>query len=178
MRQITREDILRIVGRFVQPLYSGAIESVNGMFCTLTGVIPFGSGDTNFRQAFPFGFVSAPIKGVMAYVLNLGGSALAPIILSHLDKMRPTPSGPGESVFYSLASDGSEVAILIRLRNNGTFEINNGVQEWVDLEIERMNFLINARTLTLIGPQPLYDVTGADTLEAIKAKYETFQEGG
>lgn len=123
MRQITKADIERVVGAMVQPMFSGAITAMNGMFATLTGVIPFGTGNQNYRQAFPFGFVSSPVSGVMAYLLNLQGSALAPVILSHLDKMRPTPSGPGETILYCLSPDGSQIPCKITLGNDGTTKI-------------------------------------------------------
>jgi hypothetical protein len=178
MRTITKADVERIVGAYVQPLFSGLITSVSGMLATLSNVTPFGSGDLNYRQSFPFGLVSQPVKGVMAYILNLTGSALAPVILSHLDKNRPTPSAPGETMLYSLPEGGGSPAIWLRLRNDGTFELNNGTQEWVNCQIELLTFLINARTTTLLGPQPLFDVTTMDTLLAIKTKFETFQEGG
>lgn len=121
MRKFSREDIERAIRRVVQPLAKGTFESVSGLKAKLTNVIPFGSADA-YQTAFPFGMVSAPAKGVLGYFLNLHGKALAPIILSHIDKNRPTPSGPGESIFYCTDPSGESFPVKLTFGSDGTLK--------------------------------------------------------
>lgn len=133
MRTPSFEDIQRAILRVIQPLYSGTMQSISGLKATISDVVPFGTSAQS-QQAFPFGFVSAPFKGVGAYVLNLYGKALAPVILAHLDKLRPIPSAPGEVIVYCTAADGSSIPIKLALGNDGTLVItaNTKVQVLCD----------------------------------------------
>jgi hypothetical protein len=122
MRLPTGDDIKRIVLQAVQPMASGVIDTVANFTAKLTDVSGFGSGD-QFKTSFPYGMVSKPIKGVKAYFLNLGGSILAPIIISHLDNKRPVPSTAGEVILYCLSADGSAVPVKLTLGVNGVLKI-------------------------------------------------------
>lgn len=122
MKRTSFEDIQRAVMRIVQPLGFGDFDLFNGLKARLASVIPFGSGDL-YTPTSPFGFISAPVKGVVAYFLNLHGQALAPIILGHLDKNRPMPSAPGEVIVYCTSADGTVVPVTLTLKNDGTLVI-------------------------------------------------------
>jgi hypothetical protein len=122
MRIPNASDIRRLVLQTVQPLSSGLIEVADSFTAKLKDLSAFGSGD-QFRLSYPYGMVGKPIQGVIAYLLNLQGKALAPIIIAHLDKKRPVPSAAGEVIFYCLNADGSEVPCKITLGVDGVLKI-------------------------------------------------------
>lgn len=120
--KITREDILRVVGQYVQPLYRGSVETVTGLTAKLTQIIPYGTAD-NFQFSMPFGLISAPVKGVVGFIQNLYGSPNSPVILGIMDPKRPKPSAPGEVIVYCTDSSGAQHPIKITLKNDGTLMI-------------------------------------------------------
>lgn len=127
MRIPTADDIRRIAIQVTQPLVDGLIE-VAGTFTAKINDLPdYGSGDQS-RLTFPYGMVAKPIKGVGAYLLNLNGSLLAPIIVAYLDKKRPVPSTAGEVILYCLNADGSENPVRLTLKIDGTFVIDAETQ--------------------------------------------------
>jgi phage gp45-like len=97
--KVTRDDIIRVVNQVVQPLYAGAFESVSGIKAKLSNLIPFSSGD-NFQVSFPYGFVSKPVKGVRAFIQNLYGSVMSPVVVGQIDDTRPEPD-PGVTMLYN-----------------------------------------------------------------------------
>lgn len=105
----------------VQPLMRGAFDTSDKLKAKLMDLVPFGTAE-NFQSAFPYGLVSKPRKGVLAYFQNLLGYSQNPIILSHLDQKRPTPSAEGETILYCSA-DGSSFPVKITLLVDGTLKI-------------------------------------------------------
>jgi hypothetical protein len=99
MQRTSPEDFKRAVLHVIQPLARGIVTVVSAASATLTGVVPFGGGD-RFMTTFPYGFVSAPTPGVVAYFLNLFGSSTGPVILGWYDTNRPSVL-PGESIVYN-----------------------------------------------------------------------------
>lgn len=63
---------------------------------------------------------------------------------------------------------------LIELQPAGKFKVTNGTEELFDLLVQTIQCLIDAKTPTAIGPQPLWGQTQA-TLSQLKAKFETLK---
>jgi len=120
---MNRDAIMNMIRSFTQPLMRGRVLKTSDPKATLDDLVPSGQAD-NFQQTFPFGFVAAPPKGVLAYFLNLFGNSQLPVIFSFLDKSRPAPTGPGEVVLYSKSADGSSVQVKITLGADGVLTIN------------------------------------------------------
>lgn len=174
MRIPTKEDVLRVVSGFVQPLGQGIFKSVSGSKVTLKGVTE-NKAAPHYLHALPFGEVSNPPPVVMAYYLNLLGQVTAPIIVGHFDPNRPEAPNPGEKIVYATSPDGSTVQTSLHLTNDGGLKVTSGANELIAVGSELFQFLIDARVNTLEGPQPLFDVTGVDTLTNIKAKWDSFK---
>jgi hypothetical protein len=122
MRIPSAEDIRRIVLQTTQPLASGLMELAGTVTAKLSDISGFGSGDS-FRLTYPYGMVAKPIKGVVSYFLHLQGKALAPVIIAHLDKKRPTPSAAGEVIFYCLNAAGTTVPVKLTLGVDGVLKV-------------------------------------------------------
>ncbi|MGZ3687131.1 MAG: hypothetical protein ACXWPM_00065 [Bdellovibrionota bacterium] len=123
MRIPTREDIKRILHQENQPLHSGDIDSADDFTAKLSNGPALGGGD-QFKTALPYGMVSKPpTGGLVGYFLNLGGSLLAPILVSYLDRKRPKPSAAGEVILYCRNTDGSEFPVTLILGVDGKFTV-------------------------------------------------------
>lgn len=119
--KITRDDILRAVSGYVQPLGVGIFDAVTGGIAKLKGLTENKTAE-HYIHAMPYGFFSSPVAGVKAYILNIMGQVMAPVIIAHLDQNRPTLN-PGESVQYSFNADGSAIQVTIKCGNDGTLTI-------------------------------------------------------
>jgi phage gp45-like len=97
--KITRDDIIRVVGQYVQPLYDGLFDSITLLTAKVTGIIPFGTVD-KVQVSFPFGFVSNPVAGVKALILNLYGKNYSPVVVGQIDTSRPDVQA-GEVMLYN-----------------------------------------------------------------------------
>ena len=121
MNKPNKEDIKRVISMIIQPLSRGEYDSVSGISAKLKNLIPFGSFD-RVQHTSPFGFISKPIAGVLAYYLNLHGNATAPTILGHLHNNRPEPTNPGETIIYCTDSTGTTFPIKLTLQGNGNLK--------------------------------------------------------
>lgn len=63
---------------------------------------------------------------------------------------------------------------LIEMQEAGKFKITNGTEELFDLLVQTIQCLMDAKTPTTMGPQPLWGQTQA-TLAQLKAKLETLK---
>jgi hypothetical protein len=148
-----RSKILSII----QPLSRGTFSTIDKISATITGLIPFGTGD-RFQHALPFGISSNPIPGILAYFFNLHGNAQAPVILSHLDINRPFPTDVGGFMFYCTTADGASNPVTIELSplgklivtssvdveiNSPTIKLGSGAQDPVPLGTELQALLSN-----------------------------------
>lgn len=129
MKKIKLEDIRRVVRQIIQPLTRGKIDSTSGLNGKLFELIPNHSRSPednaadNFQTASPFGFISKPTKGVLAYFLNFLGDVQVPVIINHIHINRPDPSAPGESITYSTNAAGDTVVCKITHFNDGRIKI-------------------------------------------------------
>lgn len=129
MKRITLEDLRRVVRQIIQPLARGKIDSTKGLVGKLFELLPNHSRSPednaadNFQTASPFGFISKPTKGVLAYFLNFLGDVQAPIIINHIHIGRPDPSAPGESITYSTNAAGDTVVCKITHFNDGRIKV-------------------------------------------------------
>lgn len=121
MRELTREDIIRAVSGFVQPLSQGMFDSVEGAKAKLKMISENKTAD-HYLHAMPFGLVSNPAPVVKAFVLNLLGQVMAPIIVAHFDQNRPTQA-QGGTTLYSTTADGTTIKVTIALNPDGTLVI-------------------------------------------------------
>lgn len=129
MKKIKLEDLRRVVRQIIQPLARGKIDSTKGLLGKLFELIPNHSRSPednaadNFQTASPFGFISKPTKGVLAYFLNFLGDVQVPVIINHIHIARPEPSAPGESITYSTNTAGNTVVCKITHFNDGRIKI-------------------------------------------------------
>lgn len=125
----------------------------------------------NLEYVEPYGFTSAPIPGAETVAVFMGGNRDHGVVLSVGDRRyRLTDLVSGDVAMYH--QDGTKII----LKGSGKLQIVNPAgNELIAVLSELLQLLINARTTTTIGPQPLFDVTGADTFAAIKAKVDSFK---
>jgi hypothetical protein len=167
--RLSFEEIRRAVLEVVQPIAKGTFDAIDDakLRARLKNVIPFGTAD-HYETASPYGLISSPIKGVRAYFLNLMGSALAPIIIAHIDGKRPQPV-PGETILYCLSADGGTVPVKISLKPDGTLRIDATTKvelvcEDVEIGKEALEKVIKGETfLTLFNQHQHLGNLGAPT---------------
>lgn len=117
-----------------------------------------------------FGFNSVPPSGTEAIMLSLGGSRGNSVIVGTENRdLRPQGWAPGEAGNYN-----SEGMIAV-LRLGGKLEINNTSEDFVTVLSDLCQWLIDARTLTAFGYQPLLDQHNLLALIIIKARLDTFK---
>lgn len=97
----------------------------------------------------PFGFVSRAKSGTVQVTGRMGENFGNWVVLGHRDKDRPTEIKEGESILYN-----TEYKLKIYLKNDG-FEIEVDGVKLLDQLIKLLTTIINARTNTIFGPQPL-----------------------
>lgn len=126
---------------------------------------------TGIEYIEPYGFTSAPEEGAEAVVLFIAGNRDHGVAISVGDRAtRLKGLLPGEAALYH--KDGTKIL----MKGGGKIQITNPAgNELVAVLSETLQFLINARTDTMLGPQPLFDITGMDTLADIKTKLDTFK---
>jgi phage baseplate assembly protein V len=119
----------------------------------------------------PYGFTSIPEAGAEAVALFLGGNRDHGVVLSVGDR-RYRLKGLASSDVALYHKDGTKIV----LKGSGKIQITNPAgNELIAVLSELCLWLKNARTDTMIGPQPLYDITAADTIDAIKTKVDSFK---
>lgn len=173
MIETIKKIIAPLQRRIMMMILRGVIQSVKsdtGLQLVQLTALP-GEVIDNLEYVEPYGFTSIPVAGAEAVVLFIGGNRDHGIILSAGDRRyRPKTLSPGDSAMYH--SDGT----ILVLKGNGKVKLQNPAgNELITVLSELLAFLINARTDTAIGPEPLYDITGADTLSAIKTKVDSFK---
>ena len=118
-----------------------------------------------------FGITSNPPLNSEAVVLFLGGNREHGIIVGIEDRnTRKKELEPGETAIYT--SDGS----FIHFKLGGKLLIKNDSNEWVAVKDQYMQALIDARTMTLMGPQPLLSRSPNETFLQIKDRFKTFKD--
>lgn len=120
MRNYTPDEIRQAILNHVQPLYRGAFDRTSKLSAQLKELIGFGTGD-RVQHAMPYGLVSKPYSGILAYFLNLLGKSQAPVIVSHLDRDRPDPAAEGEVILYCLSADRTLTPVRATLSPDGKF---------------------------------------------------------
>lgn len=119
----------------------------------------------------PYGFTSKPGVGAETVTLFLNGNRDHGVILSIADR-RYRLKGLASDDVALYHKDGTKIV----LKGSGKIQIfNPDGNELIAVLSELMTFLENARTTTAMGAQPLFDITGTDTLPAIKAKIDSFK---
>lgn len=122
--RVSKEQLMRAVYEFLQPMRRGKIVSVNGLRADLNGLVGFGGND-GFIRTSPFGFIATPTPNTFAYYNNLDGDSLSPIILGYQHQKRPNPSGVGGSILYSTDASGDEVRAFIEAFNTGQIDFKS-----------------------------------------------------
>jgi phage baseplate assembly protein V len=119
----------------------------------------------------PYGFTSAPEAGAEVVALFMGGNRDHGVILSAGDRRyRLKGLASGDVALYH--KDGTKIV----LKGSGKIQIHNPAgNELFTVLSQLLQFLIDARTDTVIGPMPLYDITATSTLTAIKTKIDSFK---
>jgi phage baseplate assembly protein V len=122
-----------------------------------------------------FGFTSNPPKGSEGIVVALQGNRenLTIIALDHRD-FRVKGLATGESAFYN--QFGAKVVLKTNKDLEAVvnkFKISNSSHELIQVLVDLVQGIIDARTQTAIGPQPLINVE--DDFGDIKTRLETFK---
>lgn len=145
----------------VKPLKPAKFISTKKDKASVDNLPPDGGKDDTFTHASHFGFVSSVPKGVSAFWTSLFGSGHTPIILGHLHKSRPEPSGAGEAILYSTDTTGAQIKVKVTLKNNGELLIEAPVKVTVvapTVEVNCSNAKVNATTKTEVT-SPVTEVT-------------------
>ena len=124
-------DIRSAVTRVIQPMTRGIFVSKTKLRATLRDIIPFGGHD-GYVDASPFGFNSNPATKVFAYIMNLGGDRLAPIVIAHQHNARPDIT-QGGSVQYSTDVTGDTLKATIEALPDGTIRIKSIAGSQIEL---------------------------------------------
>lgn len=152
----------------VKPLKSGKIVKNSDDNASMDNLYPDGYSD-KFKLAQPFGLVSSVPKGVTGFYNSLFGSGHESIILGLLHKLRPNPTGVGETVLYSTTPDGKTIKVKISLKNDGSLVIDAPttvtVNATTSATVTAPTVTVNASTKTDIN-SPLVEL-GDGTLEKV-----------
>lgn len=125
-----------------------------------------------------YGFTSVPKVGAEAVVLFLGGNRDHGVIIAADDRATRLKSlSPGDAAMYT--TSGAKAVLKDATQNFeiklNKLKIENNSNELIDVLSDTLQFLIDARTMTLLGPQPLFDITGMQTLATLKTRLDTFK---
>jgi phage baseplate assembly protein V len=114
-----------------------------------------------------FAFTSNPPVKSEGLMISLGGNRGHNVViaLDNRDK-RPTGLKSGESAHYFNQEH------YIALREGGKIQLKNKKHDLVKIHTDLVQAIIDARTLTLGGVQPL--LNAKDPFAQIKRRYETF----
>lgn len=121
MRSI--EDLKRAVLQFIQPLSRGEINKTESDNIKMTGLIPEGTKE-NFTNGTLYGISSKVPKGVFGFFQNLFGSHDSPIIIAHLDSLKPKATKDGQIIFYCRKPDGTTFPVSMDFDPDGKLNIN------------------------------------------------------
>ena len=83
--------------------------------------------------------------------------------------LRPTTWAVGESGLYNFEG------MIARLKTGGKFEVKNEDEDLVTVLSDLCQWLIDARTLTAFGYQPLLKQDDVTALLQIKTRLDTFK---
>lgn len=144
MRRFIQEEIKRQVQVILAGISGDNTEAVEDIQNLYPGMPTL----TQRPISHPFGFVSRAMPGTVQVVARHGEHIGNWVVLSHRDKNRPKVR-PGEVVLYN-----TEFKTELRVYNNGFEIMANGVN-LIEEMIKLLNTIINARTNTIFGPQPL-----------------------
>jgi len=125
-----------------------------------------------------YGFTSVPKAGAEAVILFLGGNRDHGVVIATDDRATRLKSlSPGDAAIYT--TSGAKLVLKDATQNFeidlNKIRITNGSNELIDVLSDTIQFLIDARTITLLGPQPLFDITGLQTLAGLKVRLDTFK---
>jgi len=122
-----------------------------------------------------YGFSSYAPAGSEVVLVSRGGNRDSSLVLaSNQGAIRPRDLASGEVAIF--AGDN----VVLKLRNNGNLEatlskikIENDSHELVEVLSDLVQAIIDARTQTALGPQPL--LNPADPFPAIKLRLDSFK---
>lgn len=176
--RIKSEDIKRIVKQIVQPLARGKFQSTTKNKAQLSELVPGHErspedvAPDNFQHASPFGFISAPAKGVLAYFLHFLGSQQMPVIINHIHVARPDPSGPGETILYGTSADGKTIMGTLTIRPDGSMRLEAPTKVEVVCEDADIIASVSAKIAS-----PDVDILG-ETKLTLRSDTEVLVDGG
>lgn len=117
-----------------------------------------------------FGFNSIPPAGTEAIIAALGGSRGNSVVIATDNRdLRPQGWGSGESGLYNFQG------MFAKLKTGGKFEVKNASEDFVTVLSDLCQWLIDARTLTAFGYQPLLKQSDLTALVTIKTRLDTFK---
>lgn len=116
------ESIRIWVKTYIQPLGRGKFNQTIKDNVKMEDLLPKGTRD-NFTNASPYGIVSKTPKKVFGYFLNFLGFHDSPIIIAHLDQMKPAPSKDGEVIFYCRKPDGTTFPVKMTFDPDGELKL-------------------------------------------------------
>ncbi len=125
-----------------------------------------------------YGFTSVPKANSEAVVLFLGGNRDHGVVIAVDDRASRLKSlAEGDAAMYT--ASGAKAVLKESTKNFeitlNKIKIENNSNELIDVLSDTLQFLIDARTFTILGPQPLFDITGLQTLVTLKTRLDTFK---
>lgn len=167
MQPIDKSWLRSFVLSIVKPMKSGKIVDQSGTQASMDNIQPEGLS-RSFRLTSPFGLISKIPVGVTGFYNNLFGSGHESIIVALMHRLRPEPTGLGETVLYSTDASGNTIKVKISLKNDGSLVIDCPTS----VTVNAPNATINAATKTVIN-SPAVEI-GSGALEKV-LNGETFQ---
>ncbi len=115
----------------------------------------------------PYGLSSRAPAKTISVTARVGDHVGNRMVIGHRDKDRPALEN-GETAIYN--AHGVRVTLL----KGGKIAIENDTVELIDRLVDLVTALTNAKTLTMMGPQPFWSATQTE-LSAIKEDLETLK---
>lgn len=117
------DDFKRTVLQIVQPLSRGTVNKTESDNIKMTGLIPEGTKE-NFTNGSLYGISSKVPKGVFGFFQNLFGTHDAPVIIAHLDSLKPKATKDGQIIFYCRKPNGTTFPVTMDFDPDGKLNIN------------------------------------------------------
>lgn len=169
-----RREIKTEIERQVQIILAGISGNNTNSIETIENLYPGMPNVVDRPVMHPYGMVSRAKKGTVQVVARQGEHLGNWVVMGHRDKDRPDVE-EGETILYNTDSKA-----FIYLRKDG-FEIECEGVKLLEQLIKLMNTIINARTNTIFGPQPLIPnpagVVLGETFLQIKQQLTTLKGG-
>jgi phage gp45-like len=140
--------IRREIRRELNIILSGSVKANTSQTEDIDAMFPGMAAITKRPVMHPYGLVSRAPTGTISVVGQQGDHTGNRIVLGHRDKDREELDNEGEVTLYD--ANGHSIQM-----KESSMAINSAEKELFEVMIRFLTTLINARTNTIFGPQPL-----------------------